>query len=182
MSLIEELKQKKVNINQIISLAILIVACLIAINLFIRQNKKIAQMLQIKNEEIEKKEVLLRIEDLNKKIVLYRENLRPKENREIINTITNLARDTGVEVTALRPRELRVPGQRAKRVIYDKIFFHLSIKVDSYIQLSKFINNLEKSAMIFVIDSLKIKRLVVADLLSKPERIEVDLVIGKLFM
>ncbi len=180
MSLIDTLKTKKVTLNQIISLVLLAVSGLVAINIFQKQNKGIAQMVRLQDEERNKNDVLRRIDELKKKMAFYREMLQPKGRREIINTITNLAKNTLVDIVSLRPGESQGPGRGAKRQIYYKTFFHLIINVKSYRQLNRFINILENSPMVFVIESLRITKLVVADLVSRPDKLVVEVVISKL--
>lgn len=174
---------KKDRLNQIASLLLLLVACLVAIKIFQGQNKKIVQLRQINNEQEKKNEILLHLGDLNKRITMYKESYKLKDSREIINTITNLAQASGVKIISLKPQDRPPERMRARGRIYDKIFFNLLIQVDDYYQISKFISRLENSPMLFFIESLDVRREEAAEteLPMLPEKLDIKLIISKLF-
>jgi Tfp pilus assembly protein PilO len=182
MPLTEAIKNKKISISQVINLVILIVGCLIAINIFKGQNKKIAQIRQATEEQKEKNETLLNIGDLKKRINLYKQRFKPKDRREIINTITDLAAASKVEVVSIRP----VDRRRRKRMIseiFDKTLYNLAIQIEGYHQLGEFISKLENNPIMFIIESLQVKRSsdTKAGMVSPSVKLEVELVISELF-
>lgn len=183
MPLIKAIDFKKINLNQIISVVILVVALLISIKIFQGENKKNAQIKLIQNEQRKKNEILLRITDKKSKIELYKESLKPRDKRDIINKITNLARAAGVKINSLKPQEQRSSRRMAVNEIYNKMFFNLAIEVSGYHQLGKFITSLESDLMMFVVESLQIERDLVRDtnLIDQPKKLQVGLLIMELF-
>ena len=181
--MIDKIDFKKINLNQIISFVILIAVLLIALKIFQSQGKKNTQIILIQNEQKKRNEILLRIADQKKKHELYRETFRPRDNREIINRITNLAKADGVCINSLKPQEGLFGGRKAISQIYNKKFFNLAIEVDSYHQLGKFISSLESDPMMFMVGSLWIGRDLVSssDWVSPFKRLRVDLVIMEIF-
>jgi len=182
MPLIEALKTKKININQIISLVILIVASLVAINIYKRQNEKIAQVIQLQDEQTKKNDILLRIGNLKKRIELYKEKISPKDSREIINTLTELARSAGAKIISLKPQEGLFRGGGGATEVYNKVFFNLTIQVEGYHQLGRFISRLENNPMLFIVESVQVSGLTShPELTAKPEKLQIELIISKLF-
>ena len=181
--MIKKIDFKKINLNQIISLVILVAVFLIALKIFQSQGKKNAQIRLIQNEQKKKNEILLRIADQKKKNELYRETFRPRDKREIINRITNLAKAAGVRINSLKPQEEHSRSRKAISKIYNEMFFNLAIEVDSYHQLGKFISSLESDPMMFMVGSLWIGRDLVSssDWVSPFKRLRVDLVIMEIF-
>jgi hypothetical protein len=182
MSLIEILRIKKSNLDQIINIAFLVIAVLVAINIHQKQNKKFAQIFQIRDVENERNEILLRIGNLNKRIGLYKETLKPMEQREIINTITNLAQATDTKIISLKPQEKATREKKSK--IYNQAFFRLDIQADGYHQLAKFISRLENNPILFIIESFQVKGVLPtrAELTVRPEKMQADLIISALFL
>ena len=151
----EILKTKKINPNQMVSLVILVVTCLIALNIYQRQNNRIAQVRQLFQEQSKKNILLLEMGDLRRTFIQYQKRLQPKDPREVINTITIIARTSGVEINALKPLPER---GRVKSKIFDKIFFNVKVQVDSYNKLGSFISKLENSSLIFIVESLVLEQ------------------------
>ncbi len=148
------MRTKKISLNQIINIVILCLAGLLAINIFKGQNKKINELRQIQEEQKQKNEILYRIEDLKNRIEFYKEKFKREDRREIINTITSLATATGVKIISLAPVEQISWDIKSKSEIYDKVFFKLTIQVDSYHELGRFISRLENNTVMFAVNSL----------------------------
>jgi hypothetical protein len=87
---------------------------------------------------------------------MYQQSLEPKDHREVINTITDIARAADVQIIALKPREAL---RRAKSEIYEKIFFDVIIQSESYHGIGKFISRLESNQIVFIVESLTIDRI-----------------------
>jgi len=178
----ELFKKEKVNLNQVISLVILAIAFLVAINIYKGQNRKIAIIRNDQSDLKKKSDILFTIRDLKESFVLYKSTLKARDSREIISTIMNLATESGVNITLLRPKEQTSVSNRMRRgAIYDKVFFDLSIQVDSYHQLGKFISRLENDPMMFSIESLRIDISATEMELISPKKMQVDLTVSQLF-
>ncbi|MFC1657892.1 hypothetical protein ACFL1D_00750 [Candidatus Omnitrophota bacterium] len=155
MSLTELIKAKKVGPNQIVSLALLALACLIAINIYQKQSKKITQVEQLYQEQNKKNAVLLRIGDIMAGIKVYQERLQSQDIRQIINKITDIARSSKIDITAIKPQ---AQTSQSKSKIYDKTFFEVSLSADGYHELGEFISRLENDPIVFVVESLTLNR------------------------
>jgi hypothetical protein len=179
VGLTEVMKIEKINLNQVISFVILLVAGFLALSIYKGGNEKIAQIHQIQNEQEEKNKILFHLGDLKNRISLYKKTFKPKDRREIINRITELATASGVKIISLKPQD-RSPRSKIKSEVYDENFFNLSIQVKSYHQLGRFISRLENSpAMFFVVESAHIVR--TSELIARPEKLRVELVVSELF-
>ncbi len=179
----QAMKIKKITLNQITNFVVLVVASLIAINIYQIQNKKIMQIRQVQNEHKKKNEILLRIGDLIKRIELYKQKFNQKDRREIINSITNLAQAAGVKIVSLKSQEKPPTGMEVMSRIYDKIFFNLIIQVDGYHQLGEFISSLENNPMIFTIESITARESssTQTEAVTRPQKLQLELIISELF-
>jgi Tfp pilus assembly protein PilO len=184
MPLTDLLKIKKINLSQIANLVILLIAGIVALNIYQRQNKKITSVLKLHKDQSEKNELLLQIDDINKSIESYKENFGYRDRREIINMITNIARSSGVNILALRPQE---KAKKVKSEIYDKVFFDVDIQANSYHEIGKFISRLESNPVIFIVESIVIeptsdtKRTKKTELEIELEKLGARLTISQLF-
>lgn len=185
MSLTEVMKIKKISISHIINILVLLIAGLVALKIYQGQDKKITQIITWQDEQKKKNEILLGVDGLKKRIELYKQAFRPKDNREIINMITQLAKVSKVRIISLRPVASKMPvvGRREKGPIYGKDYFNLSIETDGYHQLGKFVRELENNPMTFIIESLAIKIAGRAGggEITRPDKISVMLAISKFF-
>ena len=177
------MKIERINLSQIVSLLLLVIAGLVAINLYQKQNKKIDQIRYIQDEEKKKNEILLRIRELKKRTEVYKQRFKQRDRSEIIDTITNLATATGVKIISLKPQEKSQSATKGE--IYDKVFFHLSISVNSYHQLGKFISKLENNPIIIIVESLRVREpssTSAAAQRDESEELKVELIISEVFL
>ena len=182
MSLIKVLTTKKINLNQIITLVVLVIAGFVAINIHLNQNKRISQIQQLENEQREKNEMLLHIGDLKKKFNFYKKAFKPVDSREIISTITDLATVADLKIISLTAEKKSVALGISK--VYNKVLFNLTIQVDGFHQLAKFISKLESNPMIFIIELVRIRGVSAGarELTGLPGRLLVELIISKPFL
>ena len=164
MQVTEIIKSKKISLNQVISLSILIIASIIALKIYQGQNIKIVQIRFSQEEQKKKNDILLRIGDVKTKFQEYKNLFKQKDSREVINEITNIARASGVKIVSLRPKETQKttkPQWQIKEEIFDKDLFELRIDAEGYHKIGDLVNNLEISPMAFFIESLSIRSTVV---------------------
>ncbi len=182
--MIEAIRRRKISLNQIVNVVLLVVASLVAISIYQKQNKKFVRISQIRNEERKKNEVILRVGDLKKRTELYKETFNPVEHREIINTVMYLARATGTEVTSLKPEEKPASDAGMGGQIYNKVFYRLTVYADGYHELAKFINRLENNPILFVIESFQLRGISPAGVESTAgsEKLQAQLIISVLFL
>jgi Tfp pilus assembly protein PilO len=74
-----------------------------------------------------------------------------KDSSQVINTLNNIARDSSVKIISIKPQaEIILP-------IYTKCPFDLSINVDSYHILGRFISKIESYSDVYIVEKIDIK-------------------------
>ena len=137
--------------NLLLNVLIIIVAGIIAGNIYKAQSLKVVSLERQKDAETKKNEVLGDISGLEKKIGSYKEFINKKDIASIINTINRIAQESSVKITAIKPQ--REIGEDRDYLRYP---FVLTVDAGDYHALGKFIAKLESSADIYNIDSLNI--------------------------
>jgi len=110
-------------------------------------------------EENKKNDLISNIGKVERKILPYREFLSRKEQMEIINDVSRIAREIGVKVNSIQPLAV------SKEDGFTKISFSLSLEA-TYHKLGKFINRLERSQMF-----LRMERLNLAPIATSAQRV-----------
>lgn len=137
--------------NKVVNIVIIILALLIANNIYKGQAKNIAMLRDKKEAELEKNAVLNEIVKLEKKIAATKNMVNSKDISTTINTLSNLAKDSSVKIVSLRPQtEKDYP-------FYVKYSFDLNVKSSSYHQIGKFISRLENSTDIYAVELINIR-------------------------
>lgn len=179
--IVEETSNSRFNLNQVVSVAILVAACLVALNIYKGQKKKGTQILHLQDEQRKKNEILLHIGDLNKKIKSYKQVFMEREHREIIDMITRVCADSNVKIISLKPQKAQSGITKKGSEKYNKAFFGLVIQVDSYHQLGEFISRLENSQTMLLIEWLQIEVVVgtSSGLAAHPESLKITVAISE---
>ena len=151
---LSQIKLENISINQIVTIAILLVAVLGGVKIYKGQTKKVIALRQACVKQQQKNELLSSIGELKTKFEFYRGQAKPAEQREIINRITNLAEASGVKIISIKPEGKSSNVHRGKSKVYNEEFFTLKTEVKDYHGLGKFINNLENDPMIFLVSNL----------------------------
>jgi len=137
--------------NTVINIAIIILALVIASNIYKKQVNDLDSLKQKKEEEIKKCGVLENISNLEKKINSYKNTIPAKDANLVINAISNIARDSGVKILSIKPvAEQRQPD-------YINIPFDLTVSAANYHIIGELINRLETYQDIYKVDSLEIR-------------------------
>jgi Tfp pilus assembly protein PilO len=138
--------------NVFVNIAVVLVSLFIAFNFIYKKQQAEMAVLQEKKQTEEKKNVVLdNISLLEKKIDAYTVLLAKKDASAVISSINEMAKASGVKIVSIRP------GQEQQASDYMKSSFDLSLQVDSYHTLGKFISRLESYRDVYVVDSVEIR-------------------------
>lgn len=161
--------------NNILHLAILMLSVIIAVNIYKGQVKKIASLNE-KKEAAQRKNALLQdISRFEKRIDLYKGVINNKDVSAIINTLSNIAKDSSVRIISIRPRpETDYPA-------YIKYYFSLSVTAKDYHTIGKFIGRLENSTDIYIIDNVDMGILPKAGE-DRGDKVSVDLMLSTILL
>ncbi len=137
--------------NKFFNIALIIIALVIAFNIYKKQVARLDSLKVTIAEEEKKNLTLNNIEKLNARINSYRQLLSKKESGSSINDINNIARNAGIKVTSIKPSGEDVFPD------YTKYMFELTISSPDYDSLAKFINTLEVNQTVYMVDTLEIR-------------------------
>lgn len=136
--------------NAVINMAVVIIALVIAVNIY---NGKTAEINSLKlkiNEEEKKNLELEEIGRTEKKKGAYKKLFVKKEASEVMADINDIANAAGVSVLSVKP------SQSDSTTDYSKDAFEIAVKARSYDILAKFINSLESFASVYMIDDMAV--------------------------
>lgn len=136
--------------NSFFGIALILLAVIISNKIYKAQDKKILLLQAQAQEEFKKNEVLREISSLERKIMLYNKLLEKKDPASAINSIGNIARDSGVKIISIKP------GQELKFSDYIKMPLELTVNVSNYHTLGKFISMVESQKDLYLVDSMSI--------------------------
>jgi len=139
-----------INKDNIFNIAIIILAIIFAFNIHKAQEKALQSLKEKRNIEFKKNEVLGDIKQLEKTMNSYKKFFN-KDSSQVINTLNNIARDSSVKIISIKPQtEIILPT-------YTKYPFDLSINVDSYHILGRFISKIESHSDVYIVEKTDIK-------------------------
>ena len=146
---ISRYKNKFLNIN----IVIIIVALIIANNIYKRQTNIIGSLKQNKDAEIKKNEILGSIAQLEKKINAYKDflNINKGDKSLIMSTINDIAKDSDVKIVSFRPES------EIDYYAYVKYPIFLVINAKDYNQIGRFMSKIENSSYVYMVDNLNIR-------------------------
>lgn len=139
--------------NKILNIAIIILALIISSNIYKKQAKEIESLKGKTNVEIKKNNMLKNISQLEKRINTYRNLFAKKDVSLVINTISNIAKESGIKIVSIKP----IPEQRQIYPEYIKFPFNLVLTASKYHALGKFISKVEGYRDVYVVDSLEMR-------------------------
>jgi len=134
--------------NRILNVAIIVVSLFTAYNIYKDQAKAIQILNGNKQKEIEKNEILGNISKVDKKIRTYKAFMNKKDVSLIIDNLGKIAENSNTKLLSIKPDPEQIYP------LYVKYAFNLGLVVDNYNTLGKFINKLEKSDDVYVIETL----------------------------
>lgn len=137
--------------NLVFNLALIILALMVAGNISRKQAKGLELLKEKKEAELKKNKVLGNIQQLETGLVAYKKLLTKQDADLVINTVSSLARESGVKIVSLKP----APEQRNPE--YIKFPLDLAVTSANYHALGKFISKLESNKDIYKVEALEIK-------------------------
>lgn len=157
--------------NSIFNIAVIILAMVIANNIYKKQNNQIASLRSKIDMQIKMNGELEEIGRLEQKIDAYKNFLTYKDINSTINTITNIAKESGLSISSIRPI------QQKSYADYIKLPFDLTVSIPSYHALGKFISKLESYADPYQVEFLSIRSEKTAERLNVNLRISTSEII-----
>jgi hypothetical protein len=148
INLEEALHQHK---SKLINAAIVILALLVAYNIYQKQRKDINSLIQKKETEIKKNAVLADIQQLEKKILSYKKFVNNKDISVVMNTVSEIAKLFSINVISIRPET------RQENPLYVRHFFTLKLEIHNYHALGKFVSGLESHHDLYSVERLEMR-------------------------
>lgn len=136
--------------NKVVNIAVIIITLTFAINVFKNQRANIAQLKAQKDTEAKKNVVLKDILQIEQKFITLKNVINKKEVSTIISKVGEIAKDSAVKIASLKPQTER------DYPVYIKYSFDLVVSASDYHGIARFINKLERSSDIYIIDSINI--------------------------
>ena len=156
--------------NKLLNILVLIIAVIVAYNIFKVQNLKAVSLENKKETEIKKNEVLAEINKLENKIGSYKKFINRKDVPSVINTINNIAKESMVKIVSIKPQP-----DKDDNPDYAVYSFSLLVNAEDYHALGRFIAKLESSSDLYSVDNLDIKTV-------QEETIAADLILSTFLM
>ena len=159
-------KEKLINLflkgrKRVLSIGIIILTLVITLIIYRIQIKKVESLHVNKDTEQKKNEVLNEISRSEKTVKLYKNLLSQKDVSSVMNTISDIARDSNVRLVSIRP------GNEEKQPLYTKYPFILVIGADNYHVIGKFISSIENQSDIYFMDAISIRSQEESQILDK---------------
>jgi Tfp pilus assembly protein PilO len=140
----------KNNLN-FLSAIIIVVAVIVAYNIFKNQNQQIDKLKSQAETETKKNVVLKEISQIEKKIASYKVLLARKDASSVMNNLQNMARESGAKIESIRP------STEQRLAEYIKVPFSLSVRVPNYHALGRFISKVEGSKDVYMVENVDIR-------------------------
>lgn len=139
------------NKDKALSAVVIIIALIIAANIYKGQVKLMESIKSQKEIEIKRNDALTEISSLQKKMNSYKDNLGKKDANSIINTINKIAQEVGVSIDSIRPQD------EVGDSTYTQYSFRLILKAESYHLIGKFISRIESDPAVYIVGDIKIR-------------------------
>lgn len=143
--------------NKIFNLVVLVLATVIALSIYKKQVRDIDLLKDTRDVEKKKNIVLDDIGKLEEKIDSYKELLVNKEIEVIIGNISNMAKESGVNLISIQPEA------KQEHSDYVKLPFSLVVNSFDYHSLGDFISRIESHPDVYIIDDIRINPLSAAE-------------------
>lgn len=148
MNLEEQIDKYK---NAIINTGVLLFALFIASNIYQGKAAQISALKSKISDEEKKNFELDKISRIEKRLDAYRKLFTKKEASAVMADISDIAKGSGVKVLAVKPSQTEAADD------YNKDIFEVTLNSPSFDALAKFINTLESSSNVYIIDGMQVK-------------------------
>jgi Tfp pilus assembly protein PilO len=138
--------------NVVINIGLVAVALFASFKIYAIQEVKLNELKAQKEEEVKKNAVLGDISQLEQKIVAYKAYLNRKDLGRTIDVLGDVAKESAVKITAIKPQEEKELYKFVLRFPFD-----LTVEAPSYHALGTFVGKLESHPDVFLVESVIIK-------------------------
>lgn len=142
------------NKNRIINFGVIILALIIAIQLYRSNNEQISSLIQQQNNELEKNKVIQDIAAFEKKAETYKKVFAKKDLASIMDMVSGIAKNTSIKIVSVKPYA------EAGRGSYFDSSFLITLNAPSYHVLGDFISKIENHKDIYLISEVNINSIV----------------------
>lgn len=140
----------KKNKNKILNFGIIILAVFIAFQIYKSSNEQVNSLVQQKGDELNKNMATEEIFGLERKIEGYKKVFVKKDVGSVIDTISNIAKNSLVKVVSIKPSNEEVYAD------YIKSVFLITVSSPNYHSLGNFISQIESYKDIYMVDEVSI--------------------------
>lgn len=137
--------------NLALNILIIILAAIISLNIYKKQDKGRVSLNAQKEIEIKKSAEFEAISRLEKKNNYFKKYLPKKDAGLTIDTISNIAKELGIQIVSIRPEP------ELKFAQYSKYPFEISFAINNYHDLGRFISKIESSNDVYVVETITAK-------------------------
>lgn len=136
--------------NKFLNTGIIILAIFFASHIYSKQNQELDSLIQKKEQEIKRNSVLESISRFEKRVDAYKQFFTAKGLGEVVNDMTNIARDTRVQLLSVKP------GAKEEHPEYLKTSFLISVKAADYHAIGVFISKIENYKDLYLVEVVNI--------------------------
>ena len=137
--------------NKALSAGVVLLTLIIILNIYKGQNQELKRLYEVREAELKKNEVLSALSKSEKKISSFRKVFGKKDSSFVINTLSNIARQSNVKIISINPR-----GQD-NRAAYIRYPFDLIVGAENYHTVGRFVSNIESYGDTFFVERMNMK-------------------------
>lgn len=137
--------------NTIPHLIIVVLAIIIASNIYKSQKLALAKIRAVNETELKKNRVLGSISKEKRKTDAYGRMLKKKDASAIIASLGAIAQETNVQIESIKPLGEQTYGD------FLTLPFNISIRAPNYHVLGKFVSRIESYRDFYIIESLRVQ-------------------------
>jgi len=138
------------NKNKIINFGVIILALVMALQIYRFTNGQLSSLIQQQNKEREKNKVVEDIAIFVKKAEAYKKMLVKKDLASMMKVVSGIAKGTSVKILSVKPFAEEFLGN------YSKSSFLITLNAPSYHALGDFISKIENHKDIYLISEINI--------------------------
>ncbi|RJP28220.1 MAG: hypothetical protein C4533_07025 [Candidatus Omnitrophota bacterium] len=127
------------NKNNLINIAVVLLAFVIAFNIYKSQSRSLSLLRQNIEDEKRKNSVSEEVILLKKEVLNYNNFFKQNDLSKIINIIAGIAKETNVQILSMKPEE----SVKAEQDLYYEYRFDVKLSCKSFHDLGRFVNRLE---------------------------------------
>ena len=137
--------------KNVLMAGIIVLTLIITLIVYRIQDKNISLLHVKKDAEQKKNELLKEISQSEKTIKLYKNLLSQKDASSVMNTVSDIARGSNINLISIKP------GNEENQPLYIKTHFIVVIGTDSYNAIGKFVSSIENEPNIYYsVDSISV--------------------------